>query len=113
MHDPKRTPNLWVGEPGQQTAAFGTDIGGTISQRLNKHDLQEAIQHQRTPRPIGKRFLAQRRQECAQPAGLTFITPHPDDRQHQGRDEIAIGGSEFKVSGDEPCDVRRVLGRQK
>ena len=83
---------LRVGEASQQAASAVADIGGTISQRLNEYEFQETIQHQRTARPIGGRFFAKRRQQCAQPSGRNLVTPHMDNGQHESRDQIAIGG---------------------
>jgi hypothetical protein len=113
MHDAKRTPNFWVREASPPATPSFADLGGMIVQHLDKHDREETIEHKRTARPIFKRFVAQRRQECAQPGRENFITPHTDNGQHQSRDKIAIGGFEFEVSRHEPCDLSRVRGREK
>ena len=85
-------PNFWVRQAGQQAASAVADIGGPVSQRLNQYEFQKTIQHQRTARPIGNRFVAKCRQKCAQPSCRNLITAHMDNGQHQGRDQIAIGG---------------------
>jgi hypothetical protein len=74
MQDAKRTSNFRVCEASQRAPAAGATVGATIAQRLDKHEFQETIEDKRTARPIGKRFVAQRRQERTRTACLDLIT---------------------------------------